>query len=238
MKIKNTPYRKFEWTPEMKAAPAQYYEEDRTVEFYAAVWGNKDMADDILYKGCCAKSIAEHGPDSTSNQKILMLAYHDMSKPIGKLLSITEDDHGLLCKAEIAKTAAGEEVIELIKSGVVNQFSIGFKYIWDKVRYEEEDETFHVYEIKLFEVSAVSIGANEMTGTKGIDQDDLSKRTEILLKSLSPEIGLTIRQYMAEWCALGQSLPQKAQVESEPKAPEVSVLEKVEKLKELLIKNQ
>ncbi len=238
MKIKNIPYRKFEWTPEMKSAPASYNEEDRIVEFYAACWGNKDMAGDILYKGCCAKSITEHGPDSASNQKILMLAYHDMSKPIGKILAISEDEHGLLCRAEIAKTSAGDEVIELIKSGVINQFSIGFKYIWDKVRYEEDDETFHVYEIKLFEVSAVSIGANEMTGTKGIDQDDLAKRTEILLKSFSPEIGLTIRQYMAEWCTLGQSLPPEAQAKAEPPPPEMSLVDKLKKVQELLIKNQ
>ena len=115
-----------------------------------------------------------------------MLAYHDGDKPIGKLLSIIEDDFGLLCKAEVVKTQLGDDIIELIKSGVINQFSIGFRYIYDKVKYDSETETWHVYEIRLFEVSAVSIGANELTGTKGITEDDLAKRTEQLLKTFSP----------------------------------------------------
>ena len=234
MKIKNTPYSRFELAPDVKAAPARYYEEDRTIEFYAAVWGNKDLAGDILYKGCCAKSISEHGPQSSSNQKILMLAYHDGDKPIGKLLSIIEDDFGLLCKAEVVKTQLGDDIIELIKSGVINQFSIGFRYIYDKVKYDSETETWHVYEIRLFEVSAVSIGANELTGTKGITEDDLAKRTEQLLKTFSPELGLVVRQYMTEWCTLGQSLPREAQEETEPPKPEMSTLDAVKKIRELL----
>lgn len=178
--------------------------ENRTVEFYAAVWGNKDAAGDILYKGCCLKSIQEHGVNSTSPQKILMLAYHDMSRPIGKLTEIEEDETGLRCKAEISKTQDGDEILTLLADGVINQFSIGFRYIYDKIKYDEAEDTYHVYEIKLMEVSAVSIGANEMTRVKS-EAEAIEKETESYLKSLDQNIAAQIRCLLSKHYALGQA---------------------------------
>lgn len=237
---KMLPFVKSLWSPEMekKAAPLQYYEEDRTVTFYAAIWDIKDLAGDILHRGCCAKSIQEHGPESESNQKILMLAFHDHARPIGKLLSIEEDETGLLCKAEIAKTRDGDEVIELIKAGVINQFSIGFRYIWANVRYDEDSDTYHVYEIRLFEVSAVSIGASADTGVKGVDEDKLNRETEEFIKSLPEGSGLTARQLFEKWYSLDRDVPPQAHVEDEPEYQEETTVEKLLKVKELLTKNQ
>ena len=167
-----------------------------------------------------------------------MLAFHDHARPIGKLLSIEEDETGLLCKAEIAKTRDGDEVIELIKSGVINQFSIGFRYIWANVRYDEDSDTYHVYEIKLFEVSAVSIGASEDTGVKGIDSDKLLRETEDFVKSLPGDTGLTARQLFEKWYSLDRDVPPQAHVEDEPEKAEKSTAEKLLQIKELLIKNQ
>ena len=41
--------------------------DSRKISGYAAIFGVKDKADDILIKGCFAKSIAERGPDSQAN---------------------------------------------------------------------------------------------------------------------------------------------------------------------------
>ncbi len=215
----------------------EFSEEDRTITFYSAVWGNKDLHQDIMYKGCCAKSIIEHGPDSTSPQKIVMLAHHDMSRPIGKFISITEDDYGLLCVAKISDTQDGNEIIQLIKDGVINQFSIGFRYIWDKVKFDVETETYHVYEIKLMEVSAVSIAANELTRTKSEeDFKSIETKAEALLKDLSPAIAHEVRQLMADYYALGKDSHVKSTIVDEPQQNEgKSLVEQLSAIKNQLL---
>ena len=217
----------------------EFSEEERIITFYGAVWNNKDAANDILVKGCCAKSIIEHGPGSTSPQKILMLAYHDLSRPIGKFISIEEDEYGLLCKAMISDTKDGNEVIQLIKDGVINQFSIGFRYIWDKVKYDSETDTYFVYEIKLMEVSAVSIGINELTQVKGEESiKALELKAEALLKDLSPNIAMEVRQLMADYYALGiNSHDVKSTIVEEPQDHEAELIQQLKQLKEKLTKN-
>ena len=200
-------YKTWDGIPVQKAMT--FNEEDRTIEFYGAVWNYRDAGGDILYKGCCAKSILEHGPESNSPQKIVMLAYHDMDKPIGKFVELIEDEYGLLCRVRISDTAIGNDVIQLIKDGVINQFSIGFRYISDKIRKEvtEAGDTWHVYEIKLMEVSAVSIGMNELTRVKG-EGNKLEKATEEFLKGYDPDQQIQIRSFCHDWFALGKIEPE------------------------------
>ena len=47
--------------------------------------------------------------------------------------------------------------------GDIDQFSFGFEYVWDKLDYDESIDAFVVKEVKLFEISVVTLGANEMT---------------------------------------------------------------------------
>lgn len=137
--------------------------ESRKISGYAAVFGNKDKAGDILIKGCFAKSIAERGPESSAKDKIIHLWMHDMKEPVGKITALKEDDHGLYFEAEISKIPQGDRYIEQLRDGTLNQFSIGFKYVWDKVEYDEERDAFIVKEVVLYEISAVSIGCNGET---------------------------------------------------------------------------
>ena len=70
-------------------------------------------------KGAYKKTIAENG------SRVKYLYQHDMNQPIGKMTELYEDDKGLVFVAEIAKTQLGKDVVELMKSGVITENSVG-----------------------------------------------------------------------------------------------------------------
>ena len=59
-----------------------------------------------------------------------------------------------------------------LQDGVLNQFSFGYNYVWDKMEYDEEKDAFIVKELNLHEVSVVTLGANEETEYIG-EVDDM-----------------------------------------------------------------
>jgi HK97 family phage prohead protease len=151
---------------------AELNADNRTISGYLAVFGNKDKAGDILIKGCFAKSLQERGVDSNAKDKIIFLYMHDMREPIGHFTVLKEDDHGLYFEAYIDDVPRGNQTIKQLESGTLNQFSIGFRYVWDKVEYDEEQDAYIVKEVVLYEGSVVSIGANGETEYLGLKSDE------------------------------------------------------------------
>lgn len=163
-----------------------YDSESRTISGYAAVFGNKDKAGDILIKGCFSKSIQDRGPESSANDKIIVLWMHDMNEPIGRLTVLYEDDKGLYFEAPIDDVPRGNQAIKQLESGTLNQFSIGYQYVWENCEYDAEKDAFMVKEVKLYEISVVSIGCNgetEYLGLKSIE--DAEKAYEELNAEIS-----------------------------------------------------
>lgn len=204
--------------------------ESRTISGYAAIWGNKDDASDILIKGCCAKSIAERGPDSATNRKIIFLWMHDCDEPLGRITKLVEDDKGLYFEAVVDKIPEGDRCLEQLKSGTLNQFSIGYMYVWDKCEWDSEKGALVCRELNLFEISVVALGCNEETGfegMKGIDltseRNKLMRDTERALKSLPYETQIQVRQLISKHIALNSSEPGEPLMETEePPTPPVS----------------
>lgn len=83
-------------------------------------------------------------------------------------LTLAADEHGLLIEANLGGTAIGRELYEEIKGGYTNKMSFGFTVrgdVWDR-RMENgiEISTRRITDIgKLYDVSAVSIPANDAT---------------------------------------------------------------------------
>ena len=153
-----------------------YDSESRTISGYAAVFGNKDKAGDILIKGCFSKSIQDRGPESAANDKIIVLWMH----------VLYEDDKGLYFEAPIDDVPRGNQAIKQLESGTLNQFSIGYQYVWENCEYDAEKDAFMVKEVKLHEISVVSIGCNgetEYLGLKSIE--DAEKAYEELNAEIS-----------------------------------------------------
>lgn len=205
--------------------------ESRKVSFYAAGYGNKDLDSDILIQGCCAKSIQEHGPGSKSAQKIAYLYQHNMAEPIGRITLMREDPEGLYIEAEIDRIPEGDRVLEQYKSGTLNQHSIGFRYIWDKMEYDELTDSFIVKEIQLYEVSVVTIGANENTPFQGFKseemitaQEQLTKEVDTFLKGFDATVAYRFRQLLSKTKSLAEAEPDMKSIlknkSIEPEQPE------------------
>jgi HK97 family phage prohead protease len=200
-------------------------EESRIVKAYVAVWNNIDDSQDILRKGCCAKSIIERGPGAKTKRKIKFLYQHDIRIPLGNPIEIKEDDHGLYTETPIDVIPKGDEVITQLKSETLSQFSIGYMYVWDKCEWVEVDDpdepgtkcyVLDCKEIELFEYSVVTFGCNEDTSFEGMkstqllsQQNQLRRDTERLVKSLPEELEYEIRQLITKHIALNEAKPGK-----------------------------
>lgn len=198
--------------------------DSRKVSFYAASFGTKDSDGDILIAGCFAKSIQEHGPGSKSDQKIAYLYMHNMDKPIGRITMLVEDDKGLYVEAILDDIEKANDVLKQYQSGTLNQHSIGFRYIWDKVDYDEENDAYIVREVQLWEVSVVTLGANENTPFLGMKSEELQtenerldRESETILKSLDPVLSYRLRQFMTYYKSLAEAEPDKPIQKQEPK---------------------
>ena len=86
----------------------------------------------------------------------IILAYHNHSRPIGKMVDYSVNNKGLKVTAEILKSAG--EVYSLIKSGVLKTFSVGFRT--READYDTDTDLFVIKDLELMEVSVVSIPAN------------------------------------------------------------------------------
>jgi len=89
----------------------------------------------------------------------VILAYHDHSEPVGRMVEHRIDGKGLWIKARIS--GAANEVFNLVKDGVLTAFSIGFRIV--DAEYNSAAELFVVKELELHEISVVSVPANQNT---------------------------------------------------------------------------
>jgi HK97 family phage prohead protease len=141
----------------------------RTFEGYASTW-DLDQGGDIIVPGSFKKTLAERG------DRVKILWQH--SEPLGKPIEMSEDDVGLKVKGRISKTRLGDEALELMKDGVIDQMSIGFQIPQGKSDYDEQTGFRVIREIKLHEFSPVTFPMNEaavITGVKSV-RDALSQK--------------------------------------------------------------
>lgn len=199
-----------------------YNGESRTISGYAAIFNNMDKAGDILLKGCFAKSIQDRGPESQANDKIIMLWQHDQHEPIGKISVLIEDEKGLYFEAVIDDVERGNQAIKQLESGTLNQFSIGYSYVWEKCEYDQERDAFIVKEVVLYEISVVSIGCNGETEYLGLKSESTDPYEEMKNEIESAIKGLPIRKkeeiqtLVRKALSLGQFKPEVPRKAVEP----------------------
>lgn len=151
-------------------------EKSGIVTGYGSVFGNVDSDGDIINKGAYTKTIAENG------KRVKYLYQHDMDKPLGKMVNLYEDEKGLVFEAHIPKTRLGLDVIELMKSGVITENSVGIL----PIQKEFVGGHRNINEVKLFEISAVTLAANDQAmimDVKGnYDKEKVLKRYDNISK--------------------------------------------------------
>lgn len=124
----------------------------RTFEGYASNFGNIDLHGDIIVQGAFTKTINERMP-----KKAIKLLWQHFD-PLGMPQVLEEDSKGLYVKGAISKTTLGNEALVLMKDGVVDGMSIGFDIIKDE--WDPDHNIRYLKELKLYEVSIVTWGAN------------------------------------------------------------------------------
>ena len=150
------------------------------VKGYGSIFGNVDSDNDIIDKGAYRRTIKNNG------KRVKYIYQHDITKPIGKMRELYEDDKGLGFVAEVPKTTFGNEVLELMKYGVIDENSVGIM----PVKKDFNDDGVRVIkEVKLFEISAVTLASNEeakILEVKGESQkiDYYTKRFDNLIKQI------------------------------------------------------
>lgn len=201
----------------------------RIVSGYLSKFGNVDSDNDIIQKGAFSKSIRERKND------IYFLYQHDWKKPLGKFQELKEDDYGLYFEASISKTSYGNDLIELYKDGVVKEHSIGFNTI--KSLQDQKSGVRTITEVKLWEGSAVTLGANSDTPFTGFKSSikEIQDQSKLLIKALKNGnytdetfvlLEIALKQLQQEAYNLGQ----KNTKENEPPPSTREILEPLESI--------
>jgi uncharacterized protein len=143
---------------------------------YFSAFNNIDSDRDVIVSGAYKKTVAENGPNGKN--RIMHLLQHNPLMPLAKPMELIEDGKGLRFVSKITETSYGKDVIKLYAEGVFNEHSVGFEIIKsdNKAGYRE------IREIKLWEGSTVTWGANPNTPIESMKSWDKPKSEEMLSK--------------------------------------------------------
>lgn len=198
-------------TRETKIFPGYVLKADEDtgiVEAYVSVMGiiDEDIPPDLIENGSYTKTIQEHGPAGTN--KIRVLHQHRWSEVIGKPLVIVEHSRdqlppellekfpkatgGLFTSTQfILDVQRAREDFALYKAGAMNEWSVGIDVLQHEMDKTEDGVSFRrIKEIRLWEYSPVTWGANQATITTDVkdkDVDDEDKDVLLVEPSKSDE---------------------------------------------------
>lgn len=142
----------------------------RKVSGYLSSFDTVDSDGDIFQKTAYDKTIAER------KDQIFFLQQHDWSRPLGKFDELKADDTGLYFVGNVINTTYGEDQLKLYEAGVVAQHSVGFVTIKSE---KKGNNPRLIQEVKLYEGSAVTLGANSNTPYLGIKTSQKDIKSQI-----------------------------------------------------------
>lgn len=94
--------------------------------------------------------------------------FYGHKEPIGKVTRGEDTEDGFIIEAKISDTARGQEVLTLLRDGVLNKFSVGFEAISDR----QEEGVVVREKVRLREVSVVAFPAYDNASVLSVRQDD------------------------------------------------------------------
>ena len=152
---------------------------------YASVFGNKDSYGDVVVKGAFADDLKAW---EDSGQNIPLLFGHNMADPdfnIGHVVKAEEDDFGLKVTAQLdLENPKAAQVYRMIKGRRINQMSFAYDVLdAAPAKSEALGDYYELRKLKTYEVSVVTIGANQETeilAVKSATEALLSKAGRVL----------------------------------------------------------
>ena len=141
------------------------------VSGYFTDFESLDSDGDIIKKGAFARTINDNGPASV-RPRIKHLFNHNVDQPLGVLLTLKEDQKGLMYESKIGTHALGQDFIKMAESGLITEHSIGYRTIRKNTLtedYKEGQPMRELLELRLYEGSSLSAwGANPNTPLLGV----------------------------------------------------------------------
>ena len=196
-------------------------DDTRMIKGYASVFGNVDSDMDIIKSGSFNRSIKAWGPDG--QDRIKLVAQHDISRPVARITVLKEDSNGLYMEAKFGTHRDGEDYYAMAKDGIINEFSVGFVPVQKE---ENAKGGYDITEIKLYEVSMVTVAANDqavVTEVKSADPLKLVKQVED--KDLAFKLEKEMLRLMSDTHKTS-SQPEVNDVDVKEISPDTEVVEK------------
>ena len=113
------------------------------------------------------EQVSRNAFDNADRSDVILQYDHEgvvFARLSNETLKLTVDDHGLFVEAYLGGTANGRNLYEEIKGGYINKMSFGFTVTDDELAEADYGYLRTIKAIgKLYDVSAVSIPANDFT---------------------------------------------------------------------------
>ena len=147
--------------------------ENGVVEGYASTWTKTpDSYGDIVIKGAFEEALKKR---KATGHPFPLTFNHDFDQIIGAVFEAYEDDYGLKIRASFLNTPAAQEKRELVKEGIVWQFSFAYSILGAEKPTEEEQKQGifqKLTKLDLYEVSLVPVPANQTAVVTEVKNDD------------------------------------------------------------------
>ena len=147
--------------------------ENGIVEGYASTWTKTpDSYGDIVIKGAFTETLKKR---KATGHPFPLCFNHDFDQIIGAVFEAEEDDYGLKIRASFLNTPAAQEKRELVKEGIVWQFSFAYSVLGAEAPTEEEKKQGIVQKLTkldLYEVSLVPVPANQTAIVTEVKNDE------------------------------------------------------------------
>lgn len=148
----------------------------RTIVGYASIFGNIDSDRDMVMPGAFTKTLSENA------SRAKHLWQHDVRYPLARP-KLETDNIGLKFQSIFSDTSWGRDAIQLYQDGVIDEHSIGYQ----TVKQQKKDGYNALTELKLWEISSVTWGANSLAiggPAKSAKKEDIISRMDAIYKAL------------------------------------------------------
>lgn len=191
------------------------------IEGYLSAFGVVDAYKDVMIPGAFAKSIMERGPKS-AKPRIKYILNHDVSKPVGTFMELSEDSFGLKYIAKVGDWTLAQDYLKMVEGGAITEHSIGYELMkWER---DATNDTLKLNEVRLWEGSGLTgWGVNENTPITGIKS---AEQYQSRIKALEAFVRNTtatdecIEMLMIEIKQLNQLLIEKSTAPEQTTQPE------------------
>lgn len=136
-------------------------DKQKIISAYVSVFNNIDSDGDMVMPGAFKKTIAERGPGA-SRVRIKHLWMHDPYNVIGVPEEMSEDSEGLLVRSRFGTDQFSQDKMQQHIDGLIDEFSIGYQ-VSQAEKVDGDTPYQKLMEIKLWEYSSVTWGANALT---------------------------------------------------------------------------